>query len=103
MAEPILSLSLSLLHANDVSREQKLCIHVHFMFETSVFFTQLSCIPIFSGMCSPLDACTAICLKRKEKTRTVSRQTGGERRKKVTQSEEANIIACLYFYILYKP
>lgn len=26
-----------------------------------------------------------------------------DKRTKVTQSEEANIIACLYFYILYKP
>lgn len=41
------SFSLSVACKWRVSWTETLCIHVHFMFETSVFFTQLSCIPIF--------------------------------------------------------
>lgn len=99
MAEPILSLSL--LHANDVSREQKLfvfmsisCLRHRFSSPSSVAFRYFSRRFGIGRLYCHLS-------KKKRKRRTVSRQTGGERKKKSlkVKRQTSSLVFIFIFYI----
>lgn len=73
------------------------------MFETSVFFTRLGCIPI-SGRFS-VDACTAICLKKKNLKNKNNKQTcqqaeRGERKGHLkVKRQTSSLVFIFIFYI----